>query len=289
MNQIKKAITLSVFVFMLVITPVCVYAASGTYVPTKAKNYRFDGKKWVPDHEVAYKYKKDGRITESVFKSLEYNSTFCETTKYKWKGNYLAKIEEDYSKWKGNHLKFDDNYYNYEYRKNKIMSIVSYCNMTSDKTEKTTYKWKKKKASYKHTFGTTGTIEIDSKGRMIKNKLYFNKGGTYYYTYKYYKNGNLKEYTKKNSEGSISRKIKYNQQGYPTSVIFNGNTTYTYKKKNGKIIEQIETTKTADGYINKKKTVYSNWKKVRRVRNCDAFGFFVETPYYELLISNPPF
>ena len=72
-------------------------------------------------------------------------------------------------------------------------------------------------------------------------------------------------------------------------VTYYSNTTYTYKKKNGKIIEQIETTKTEDDYINKSKTVYSNWKKVKRVRNCDAFGFFVATPYYEQLISNPPF
>ena len=258
MKKIRKFATLLLTAAMLAATSLTALALpSGGYVPTKGTYSYYDSsaKKWVKSETITLSYKSDGRLTKRTYK---YDEDYVLTTKYTWSGNRIKKITESEG----------GGYTSYKYKGNKLVSY------TRNYGEKHTYKfkWKKNKGTLKLD-GYTETIQFNSKGQLVKETIKYTDGGTYTYTCKYYANGNLKKVTSKGSSESTTR--SYNSEGYLKKYTRkSGGKTYTtkykYKKKNGKI-KQITITY-SDGYKNK--LVFSKWKKVSHVRNCDASGWF---------------
>ena len=256
MKGIRKLATLLLTAAVLAATSLTALALpSGGYVPTKGTYSYYDSsaKKWVKSNTYTWSYKSDGRLTKITHKDSDNSSS---TTKYTWSGDHIKKI------------KSDSYTYSYKYKGKKLISA------TYDYGEKTIYKykWKKNKGTLKTDEYTT-TIQINSKGQLTKSKTKYSNGDVYTVTYKYYANGNLKKVTGKGKNDSSS--TSYNSAGYITKYTntYDGKTYYTakykYKKKNGKI-KQVNITYNGGG---KAKLVFSKWKRVSHVRNCDASGW----------------
>ena len=249
MKGIRKLATLVLTAAMLAATSLTAFALpSGGYVPTKGTYSYYDSsaKKWVKQETYTWSYKSDGRLTKRTNKYDDGTSTI----KYTWSGDRVKKIKDS------------SGYTSYKYKGKKLTSVTE--SYGSKHTYK--YKWKKNKGTVKMD-GYSNTIQINSKGQLTKSVSKYSDGDTYTTTYKYYANGNLKKVTGKNFSAS------YNSAGYITKITNKNDgktytTKYKYKKKNGKI-KQITITH-SDG--SKSRLVFSKWKRVSHVRNCDATG-----------------
>ncbi|MBR1899490.1 MAG: hypothetical protein IJ820_00295 [Lachnospiraceae bacterium] len=253
MKRVKKLVALLLAVTLLAAIPTVAYAASG-YVPTKATYYYLENGKWNKDSERTLSYNSSGKIKKVTYK---YSDGYSGWTKYSWKGNFVTKISYK-----------DGGYNSFKYKGSKRKSAV----FNTGSKETRSYKWKKNKCTYKNG-DTTVTLKINGKGQLVSEK-YKNADGSGSTTYKYYSNGNLKSYTSKGSGYSYT--IKYNSKGFVKSEKGKGtgysySYTYSYKTKKGKIKERICK---YNGKVSSK-TVYSKWKKVSNIRNCDRFGYMV--------------
>ena len=265
MKQIKRMAVLLVTAAFLLLTPVSALAAKQEYVPTKVVLHRYKEGNWVAIYENNYSYTKNGRIKSLTERSLEYGDTY--KTTYTWKGNYLKKAEDDYS--------IDT----YSYKKKKLKSSTEVRKLFGKATT-TSVSWKKRKGTFTSSAGDTGTITVNKKNQKLKEERIYSDGDKYTTTLKYYANGNLKSVV---YSGSVHSTVyKYNKKGYPISVKSTDvEETYEYKKnKKGQITEQLITIKYTDGRVYSYKRMFSKYKKISRsVRNCDAFGNIVMTPY----------
>ena len=116
---------------------------------------------------------------------------------------------------------------------------------------------------------------------MINTTRVSGYGEKYTSEFKYFSNGNLK--SESYTEPGYTEVYKYSRKGYPINYKNEfGEATIKYKNnKKGQITEQLITYKSNRGSVYNYKKVFSNWKKISRsVRNCDAFGNYVRTPYY---------
>ena len=177
-------------------------------------------------------------------------------TKYTWKGNYITKVSYN-----------DGDYASFKYKGSKRKSAVYYYGKNN---ETISYKWKKNTCTYKDGDYTI-VLKINGKGQIISEKQ-TGPEGTYVWTYKYYSNGNRKSYSSKGPSSSYT--VKFNSNGYIKSEkgSRSGSSysyTYSYKSKKGKITERICK---YNGKVSSK-TVYSKWKKVSNIKNCDGFGY----------------
>ena len=267
MKQIKRMAVLLIAASFLLLTPVSALAAKQEYVPTKAVYYELDEGNWVKTFEETYSCTKNGRIKSYTYKSLLGNTG---KTTYTWKGNYLKKAEDDYS--------IDT----YSYKKKKLKSSTE-VEKLSGKATTISVSWKKKKGTFTSGSGNTGTMNVNKRNQMIQSTTIDGYGRQYTTALKYYANGNLKSHSYHSySAPNYSYILKYNKKGYPVS--FKSTTTegsFKYKKnKKGQIKEQLVTFKYDDGGVYTYKKVFSKYKKISRsVRNCDAFGNIVMTPY----------
>ena len=268
MKQIKRMAVLLVTAAFLLLTPVSALAAKQEYVPTKVVLHRYKEGNWVAIYENNYSYTKNGRIKSLTERSLEYGDTY--KTTYTWKGNYLKKEE-------------GTNYIDtYSYKKKKLKSSTEVRKLFGKATT-TSVSWKKRKGTFTSSAGDTGTITVNKKNQKLKEERIYSDGDKYTTTLKYYANGNLKSHSYHSySAPNYSYILKYNKKGYPVSFKSDSSGgSFKYKKnKKGQIKEQLVTFKYDDGSAFSYKKVYSNYKKISRsVRNCDAFGNIVMTPY----------
>ena len=248
----KRWLCLLLVAALLAVTPVAAMAAE--YVPTKGINYWKNGTKWEKGTEYTWSYKGDGKITKRTWKDPDGASS---TSSYKWKGNFLSKIT-----WT------NGQYSTYKFKNSRIQSITSVY-PGGKQTIKIKWDKKKKKATYK-SGDFTYTMTFNSKGQLVK-ETDKSSSETYTYKYKYYSNGNMKKVTGGSNQG-YQYTVNYNKKGYISSEsgkdgTYSWSYKYSYKTKNGKITEKIM--KYKDGET---KTVYTKWKKVSRVRNCDGLG-----------------
>jgi len=252
MKRVKKLIALLMAVTLLAAVPSVAYAASG-YVPTKATNYRFENGVWEKGTERTLSYNSSGKIKSISYK---YSDGSAGWTKYTWKGNYITKVSDN-----------DGDYSSFKYKGSKRKSAVY---IYGSNKETISYKWKKNKCIYKDGDYTV-VLKINGKGQIVSEKQ-TGPGGTYIWTYKYYSNGNRKSYSFKGPSNSYT--VKFNSNGYVKSE--KGSSSrgsysyiYSYKSKKGKITEKICK---YNGKVSSK-TVYSKWKKVSNIKNCDSFGY----------------
>ena len=268
MKRAKKLIWLLVTAAMFAAAPLTAMALpAGGYVPTAGTRYYQDSstKKWVKSYKISYSYKKDGRLTKVTRKYTD----GTDSTAYTWKGNNITKITDKYS--------YGNSYtYTFKFKNKKLTSYQ----FSGDKAQK--IKWKGKTGTCTQTWdggGATYKYTINGKGQIVKVTTTHKSDGTKYTTtYKYYGNGNLKSYTLKGSGYSYT--TKYNQKGYRTSETrkegsATSKTTFKYKTKKGKIKEVVTNyTYTSGEYSSKSssKFVFTKWKNVSHVRNCDATG-----------------
>ena len=264
MKQIKRMTALLITAVLLILTPVSALAASQEYVPTKAEFYELIGGTWVLQSEETYSYTKNGRIKSVTYKQTSGGSAY--TYRYTWKGNYLKKQDDDYS----------STTYNYKHK--KLKSLVHYYK-SSNKTSTFTVSWKKRNGTVYAENGAGGSIVVNKRNQMTK--LTSNtSSGTRTESFKYFSNGNMKTETFFDSDSTES--FRFHRKGYPLSYTSSNGyqETYSYKKKKGKITEELITEKNSSGAVYYYKKVFKKHKKISRsVRNCDAFGFLVMTPY----------
>lgn len=251
MKSVKKLIALLIAVTLLAAVPSVAYAASG-YVPTKATVYSLENGKWVQSSERTLSYSSSGKIKKMTYK---YSSGYAGWTKFSWKGNFVTKVTYN-----------DGDYASFKYKSSKRKSTV----YSFGSKETFSYKWKKNKCSYKDGDYTI-TLKINGKGQLVSEKQ-TGPDGTRTWTYKYYSNGNTKSYSYKGPSSTYT--IKYNSNGFLKSEKGKRDGSsysyvYSYKSKKGKIKERICK---YNGKVSSK-TVYTRWKKVSNIRNCDGFGY----------------
>ena len=267
MNTVKRLVTLFGMI-LLTFSPAAGMDASGAYVPTIAKTYIKQNGKWVDSHSKKFVFKKDGRITQ-----LEAG---FEVRNYSWKGNYV--FQQNYTGQGTGTWTFK---YKNGLRQSKVFE-------SADDTTTYSYKWKKRKASVKYTTvniwnedaGITSiTTKVNEKKQITSVKTKYRGGLSILETFVYYKNGNLKEkwYKFGDSGPTIT---KYNEDGYIISLVDNfgssneSTSTYKYTMDKKKKCPKSVLVKSKDSYGSRtQKTVFSSFKKVSRVRNCDASGY----------------
>ena len=267
MTQIKRMAFLLIAAAFLLLTPLSALAARQQYVPTEAVYEYYNAGTWKEVSRESYKYTKNGRITSYTKQNVSDSSVYKLT--YKWKGNYLKREESPYT------------IYTYSYKKKKLKSTTEVDKSTNYKTT-VPVSWKKRNG----TVGVgqiAGIITVNKRNRIIKQTHYsyfdeFRAESTK--TIKYFSNGNIRSIS--NHGLSDSSEITFNKKGYPISYksSLHWEQTCTYKKdKKGRITEQLITT-TRDGEVSYNRRRYTKWRKISRVvRNCDAFGNELETPY----------
>ena len=267
MKRAKKLIWLLVTAAMFAAAPLTAMALpAGGYVPTAGTSYyKDDANKWVKYEKISCSYKKDGRLTKITRKYTD----GTDSTAYTWKGNNITKIT----------TKNSGHSYTTTFKfKNKKLTSYQF---SGDKAQK--IKWKGKTGTCTRTGngdGETSKYTLNGKGQIVKVTTNYKSGGTKYTsTYKYYGNGNLKSYTVKMSGSSYSE--KFNQKGYRTSETYkegssySKTTTFKYKTQKGKIKEVVMNYTYTSGeniYKSSSKFVFTKWKNVSHVRNCDATG-----------------
>ena len=305
MNRVRK-LTIGMLAALLVLMiPGMAFAKS--YVPVKGTRYEYDenDKKWVKTNAtVTAKFSKDGKV-----KKVEETQTgYTRVRTYSWKGNNLKKdvIKENWS-WLDGDGKTQTTTINRTERftiKNKlpVKSERSYVSNSSQEgewknTTTTKYTWKKNKK--KGTASITGSIQGNSysytetiklkKGRRVSVKD--DNGSS---TYTYYRSGLLKQETIR--DGDVSIVYKYNKKGYITEWTETGRddggaytrkNTYKWtmnkKKKCPKSVVVTQKRTGSNAFTSTFKYEFTKFKKVSKVRNCDAFGFPVwlgiETQY----------
>lgn len=256
MKKVRRVVFLLLTLAVLAAGSTTAYALSAaSYVPTKATSYYLVNGKWEEGNHRVLTYKSDGRLTKvSSFNSSGKNTS---SVSYTWKGNLITKV-----KWS------DGDYQLFKYKGSKRTSYIY------DFGEKHVYKykWKKNTLTYK-TDDATITTTVNGKNQIVKT---VNKGSNRTYTtkYTYYGNGNRKSYSQKRSDGYTYTE-KYNSKGLIVSETGkNYSYTYTYKIKNGKVLERYCKYK-GNGSSSESKVVYTKWKKVSRLRNCDGWGYSI--------------
>ena len=265
MKQIKRMAVLLITAAFLILTPVSALAARQEYVPTKAVFYDLDAGNWVERYEETFSYTKNARLKAYTNKSLPSGS--ASQTKYTWRGNFLKKEENPY-------------YTTTYIYKNKKLKSSTKVEQFSDAVTTTSVSWKKRKGTVTSSAGDTGTITVNKRNQMINYTWVDSDGKKYTRTVKYYSNGNMR--SESNSGPGFSYGYKYNRKGYPINYKSGyGEKTYKYKhNKKGQITEVLITYRSNGGSVYNYKKVFSKWKKISRsVRNCDAFGHRVYTPY----------
>ena len=266
MRHMKRMTVLLITAAFLILMPANALAAAKEYVPTEATYYELKGGKWEEISKETFSYTKNGRIKLHTSEIIQ--SGFSVRTAYTWKGNFLKKQESQY------------NATTYSYKKKKL-NYLTEVKKSSGKTTISSISWKKRKGTFTSSNGTTGSYTVNKRNQVINYTLVDSYGAKYTTSLKYYGNGNLK--SESHSEPFYSYVKKYNKKGYPISSKSNiSEETYTYKRnKKGQITEQLITSKGTGGGVDYYKKVFSKWKKISRsVRNCDAFGNYVRTPYY---------
>ena len=244
------------------------FAAGGGYVPAAGTRQVLKNGNWVQAESFRISYRKDGRITK-------YTTTDAEGTRsdsYSWKGDYVKK----------NAYAGSGGYscaWTWTYKKGKLQKY-SFSDSDGDAWAAKAG-WKKKKAAVSFTVTgssykmQSGTLKMDGKGR-ITSETRSSADGVQAWTSSYYGNGLLKKRTYR--EGAAVSVTSWNKKGYITSVTDtapegNHSMTYTYvmdKKK--KCPKEVLVTYNDDGDIRQERILYTKWKKVSRVRNCDAAG-----------------
>ena len=265
MKQIKRMTVLLITAALLLLTPVSALAAKKEYVPTKAIVYELKDGNWVESDEETYSYTKNARL--KVFTTRSLTSSYTYKAAYTWKGNFLKKE--------------DGSYYitTYSYKKKKLKSSSEVSKAFGSPTT-ISVSWKKRKGTFTSSNGDTGSITVNKRNQMTNYTRVNSYGNKYTTTLKYFSNGNLK--SESYSGPGYTQVYKYNRKGYPISLRSDSDeATFKYKKnKKGQVTEQQITYKSNGGSVSNYKKVFSNWKKISRsVRNCDAFGHRVYTPY----------
>ena len=275
MKKTKQLIALLLTFALLAITPISAMAASGGYVPTAATTYDLNDGKWEESHSLKMSYSKDGKITKRQY---IYKDSAPYTINYKWSGNYITKVTYQYS----------DGTVSTTTRKFKGGLLKSMVNINSEATTKYSYKWKKKKASVKVTTNSTNkvilvsaTAKVNSKKQIISSEYKYSDGTKAKVTCKYYSDGKMKEYKSVSSTGTSVE--KYNKYGYITMWSYTNTEgkvsletfKYTMDKKKKAPKELVYTYSYNGETPSTSKTVYTAYKKVSRVRNCDGsnYGF----------------
>ena len=183
---------------------------------------------------------------------------------------------------KGNFLKIEDGQFyitTYSYKKKKLKSS-SDVSKSFGTTTTTSVSWKKRKGTLTSSNGDTGSITVNKRNQMTNFTRVDSYGNKYTSAFKYFSNGNFKSETYAGTD--YLEVYKYNRKGYQISYKYGSSeATFKYKKnKKGQVTEQQITYKSSDGNVYSYKKVFSAWKKINRsVRNCDAFGHYIITPY----------
>ena len=260
-------------------------AASGEYVPVKGSAVivvtNSDGSDGGSGHfDVSFSFDKKGRIKSFVDTWPDEDWNYEQS--FKWNKNLIVSVTtEETGKAPST-----------ETHKYKNGRETKYVSVSGDGDKYVTkYKWNKKGTSAGITqtatlssgrsYVITGTRKLDKKKQITKES--FTSGNrTSTVSYKYYKKGRRKSSQRSGNlkvNGHTGEKINYIKAGYMTSakVTFDDGTAQTtsYKyvmDKKKKCPKKVVVTEKYNGETTVTTYVFTKFKKVSRVRNCDDSG-----------------
>jgi hypothetical protein len=277
-----------------------------SYVPTAGIEYIWDEakSKWVPSGETFKAvFDKRGKIRslDIAWKSDDGREIESLKYTYQWKGDNLKRESLKYVS--SNDGKAGERYSaktTYKVKHKKPVKEKNVCyyydedgKLAASFTTETKYKWNKnnKKGSGK-TKSSLWNKEGNEPYTRRSSDLYTLKSGKIStsredgYSFKYYKNGNLKSITKFSADGETRSVTDFNKAGYRVKF------SYSSKDKNGAATGYVTTyrwsvvdrkpksvewfTKDLSGRITDRyRYRYTKTKKVAQSRNCDVFGLEV--------------
>ena len=276
------------------------------YVPTAGNGYTWDEVKntWVPSGETfkaAFNQQGKVRSLKIDWKSDDARETESLQYNYQWKGDNLTRVTVKYVS--SNDGKTGESFSvktTYKVRQKKPVKEKDVCyyydedgQLASSLTTETKYTWNKNnrkgssttKASYRDKDGKDPYTMKSSNAYTLKNgKISTSRED--HYSFKYYKNGNLKSITKTSADKRTRNVTDFNEAGYRVKFSHSskdGNgavtgyvTTYKWTVVNGKPKSVEWFTKDQDGRITDRcRYQYTSTKKVAQSRNCDVFGLEV--------------
>lgn len=276
------------------------------YVPTAGIGYTWDEEKntWIPSGETfTAVFNQQGKVMSLniVWKSDDARETESLQYNYQWKGDNLRRETAKYVS--SNNGKAGESYSlktTYKVKQKKPVKEKDVCyyydedgQLAASFTTETKYKWNKNnkkgssttKASYwdkdsmdPYTMKSSNAYTLE-KGRISTSRKDR-------YSFKYYKNGNLKSITKTSADNGTRSVTDFNKAGYRVKYSYSSKDengaatgyvrTYKWSVVNGKPKSVEWFTKDQNGRITDRyRYQYTKTKKVARSRNCDVFGLEV--------------
>lgn len=252
-------------VFTALLTVLLSVTALAAYVPVEGKSTNTEN-----PISLKFSYKKNGNLSSYV-------ETYSDTSysrSYKWKSSRISKVTivDTYN---------DKTTKSYTYKKGLLSAIANTYSWQTGET--ISYKWKKKSASVTTAYadGSTNTDTVTAKRNSKKQRtaITSREGNASHTTvWKYYGNGNIKSITDSES-GGYKDVYSYNKNGYLTSYVSSwsgGSRTvklqYVMDKKKKCPNRVTVTISGSDGEASVETYEFTAFKKVKKVRNCDAVG-----------------
>lgn len=289
MTRSRRLLVMLIAAMLIMAIPGTAFAAKkskgGKYVPTSGVLYNLEDGKWVEAKEtLAAVFDKSGKVRSVQYKG----ENWSKTTTYAWKGENLRSYS--YARTGTSYSYTTNTEYTVKKKKpSKYRSTYTRTRVYDGKTysgsEEAVYRWGKKDGSVAYSYRNKDNVETGRGSDIItlkKGKLAFEWGSNTSYTY--YKNGFLKAITSPSYDGKSVVSTEYDSYGYPVKSSStwsddDGNgwrtTSYAwaYDAKTKCPTEVVVTTTESDSSTsNSYKWVFSNPMKVKKVRNCDAFG-----------------
>ena len=242
-----------------------------TYRVKQEKHYLFDGKDWIPERTIDYKYDGKGRKTKITEKYRQYdvdeegNTTFIDHTSeetMRYKGNYMIQRVEK-----------EDGKETFKYKvtlgkKNKVKNTITY--MNGKLLETRTMKYNKK--------GLLSSVTaVPGSGKKTKTV----------YTYTYDTKGRVKKVVGKKKKKTVStEKYKYSKNKETSTetgvdgdgIKYTNKSVYVYYPS-GKV--KKETFSSSSSEYGKNSTTFCYDKKGRTTKTVDKYGNIIVTTTYK--------
>ena len=288
MTRSRRLLVMLIAAMLIMAIPGTAFAAKkskgGKYVPTSGVKYNLEDGKWEQSKEtLTAVFDKSGKVRSVQNKG----ESWSETTTYAWKGENLRSYSYAYT---GTSYSYATNT-EYTVKKKKPSKYrYTYTDVDDGETysgsTEAVYRWGKKDGSVAYSYRNKDNVETGRGADIItlkKGKRAFVWNSNTSYTY--YKNGLLRSVSRPDLDGKGYNTTEYDQYGYPVKyenvdIDSDGssdwnrtNYTWTYDPKTKCPTEVVVTETYSDNATPYTyKWVFSNPMKVKKVRNCDAFG-----------------
>lgn len=311
MKKTRKLMMIMLTLLIVAMIPGTAFAkkakkAGKSYVPTAGTEYKWDEETntWEPSGE-SFKavFDKQGRVRSLSVAWADDAGRFTDylVYTYAWKGDNIKKESLKYTS--SDDGKSSESYSiktTYKVKKKRPVKEKYVCyyydkdgQIASSSTIQTTYRWDKDNKNGSRVTKSRSQNRDDTVPSLSRSTdVYTLKNGRLStswmdnYSYKYYKNGNLKSVSRTGEDGRTKDVTKYNNAGYRVKhsrtvtdddgAVTKNVTTYKWTISGGKPKSVEWFTRDQSGTVTDRyRYEYTKTRKVKQTRNCDVFGFEV--------------